>query len=109
MWNQIKDLLKNEKGKCVIIDDGKPAFVLVPIDEYLLLKEKREKNAEIQNGAFQIKETSVKNEALPEEVILAKAKENNIEDIIDKSLEPKIVVNDDRGGLRRITMEDLPF
>lgn len=38
MWSHIKEILQNEKGKCIIIEDGNPAFVLLPFEEYLQLK-----------------------------------------------------------------------
>jgi PHD/YefM family antitoxin component YafN of YafNO toxin-antitoxin module len=34
MWNTIKQVLKKNKGTCIIVEEGKPAFVVVPFDDY---------------------------------------------------------------------------
>ncbi|MDD2753630.1 MAG: hypothetical protein PHT44_03405 [Candidatus Portnoybacteria bacterium] len=34
MWNQIKQILKKNKGTCIIVEEGQPAYVVVPFEEY---------------------------------------------------------------------------
>ena len=34
MWDQIKKILKKTKGTCIIVEDGQPAFVIMPFDDY---------------------------------------------------------------------------
>lgn len=34
MWKTIKKIVQKNKGTCIIIEDGKPAFVITPFDDY---------------------------------------------------------------------------
>ena len=34
MWEQIKQILKKNKGTCIIIEEGQPAYVITPFDDY---------------------------------------------------------------------------
>lgn len=34
MWNQIKQILKKNKGTCIIVEEGQPAYVISPFDDY---------------------------------------------------------------------------
>ena len=34
MWENLKSILKDNKTKCVIIEDGEPKYVLLPFSEY---------------------------------------------------------------------------
>lgn len=34
MWNAIKQILKKNSGTCIIVEEGKPAYVVVPFDDY---------------------------------------------------------------------------
>ncbi|MBU3901090.1 hypothetical protein KKF25_00390 [Patescibacteria group bacterium] len=34
MWEQIKQILKKNKGTCIIIEEGQPAYVIMPFDDY---------------------------------------------------------------------------
>lgn len=34
MWEQIKQILKKSRGTCIIVEEGQPAYVVVPFDEY---------------------------------------------------------------------------
>jgi len=38
MWNSIKSILKDNKTKCVIIEDGEPRYVILPFEEYQQLQ-----------------------------------------------------------------------
>ncbi|MBU2037221.1 hypothetical protein KJ866_03445 [Patescibacteria group bacterium] len=34
MWEQIKQILKKNKGTCIIIEEGQPAYVVTSFDDY---------------------------------------------------------------------------
>ena len=34
MWEQIKQILKKNKGTCIIVEDGQPAYVITIFDDY---------------------------------------------------------------------------
>lgn len=34
MWDQIKQILKKNKGTCIIVEEGQPAYVVLPFDDY---------------------------------------------------------------------------
>lgn len=34
MWEQIKQILKKNKGTCIIVEDGQPAYIVMPFDDY---------------------------------------------------------------------------
>jgi len=34
MWDQIKQILKKNKGTCIIVEEGQPAYVITLFDEY---------------------------------------------------------------------------
>ena len=34
MWNEIKQILKKNHGTCIIVEEGQPAYVVVPFDIY---------------------------------------------------------------------------
>jgi len=34
MWEKIKNLMQKSGGKFIIIEDNKPAYVILPIEEY---------------------------------------------------------------------------
>jgi len=34
MWEQIKQILKKNKGTCIIAEDGQPAYIIMPFDDY---------------------------------------------------------------------------
>jgi hypothetical protein len=38
MWSEIKSILQDAKNRCIIIEDGKPRYVVVPFDEYQKLQ-----------------------------------------------------------------------
>ncbi len=39
MWSTIKQILKKNRGTCIIIEDGQPAFIVAPFDDYQKLLE----------------------------------------------------------------------
>lgn len=38
MWSSIKSILRDNKTRCVVIEDGKPAYVIVSFEEYQQLQ-----------------------------------------------------------------------
>lgn len=34
MWNTIKQILKKNKGTCIIVEDGQPAYIIMPFEDY---------------------------------------------------------------------------
>ena len=38
MWSSIKNILKDGRTRCVVIEDGKPLYVVLPFDEYQQLQ-----------------------------------------------------------------------
>lgn len=69
MWNDIKSILKDNKNRCVIIEDGKPQYIVLPFLEYQQLQKIKDSsiveensleaddviNEEIQAGAATVK------------------------------------------------------
>lgn len=68
MWSDIKSILKDNKNRCVIIEDGRPRYIVLPFEEYLGLQKGKDNsmieenspeaddriNGEIQAGAAAI-------------------------------------------------------
>ncbi|TSC53263.1 MAG: hypothetical protein LiPW39_374 [Parcubacteria group bacterium LiPW_39] len=42
MWNEIKQILKKNIGTCIIVEEGKPAFVILPLEDYEKLLNERQ-------------------------------------------------------------------
>ena len=38
MWSEIKSIIQDNKTRCVIIEEGKPLYVVLPFDEYQQLQ-----------------------------------------------------------------------
>jgi len=34
MWNKIKKILSKEGGKCIIVEENQPSYVVMKLDEY---------------------------------------------------------------------------
>ena len=41
MWNTIKKILQNHRGTCIIVEEGKPAYVVLKFDDYQKFLEER--------------------------------------------------------------------
>jgi len=41
MWNEIKQILKKNIGTCIIVEEGQPAYVVLPWDDYEQLLDER--------------------------------------------------------------------
>ncbi len=50
MWDQLKSILHSSNEKAIIIEDGKPTFVVMSIEEYLKLQDKDKKNLQNNNN-----------------------------------------------------------
>lgn len=94
MWNSIKEILQNEKGKCIIIEDGKPVFVLLSVEEYLALKERKQDvaavSSEIRAASSLIQDNDFEKllasqpqelEAIPAKVEIENEKKIRLEDL----------------------------
>ena len=60
MWNSIKSILKDNKTKCVIIEDGEPKYVVIPFKEYQQLQ--KDGNNSIMGENPQISEEQINGE-----------------------------------------------
>lgn len=40
MWESIKKILKKNSGTCIIVEEGEPAYVVLPFSDYQNLLEK---------------------------------------------------------------------
>lgn len=40
MWASIKSILKDERTKCIIVEDGEPRYIVIPFEEYEQLRKK---------------------------------------------------------------------
>jgi len=93
MWNSIKEILQNEKGKCIIIEDGKPAFVLLPVDEYLALKGQKQ---DVKTASSEIRAAS------------SLVQDNDFEKLL-ASQPQELPVMVEVENEKKIRLEDLPF
>jgi len=41
MWENLKSILKDNKTKLIIIEDGKPCYIILPFEEYQHLQNAR--------------------------------------------------------------------
>lgn len=49
MWDTIKKIIEKKRGTCIIIEDGKPVFAVVPFDDYQKLLDEKEAPAVVKN------------------------------------------------------------
>jgi hypothetical protein len=38
MWASIKSILKDDRTKCIIVEDGEPRYIVIPFEEYEQLR-----------------------------------------------------------------------
>jgi len=76
MWSSIKSILKDNKTKCVIIEDGEPKYVILPFEEYQQLQ-KSENHSILDQSRAQLDEDKVNSEIQEE----ANASTISIEDL----------------------------
>ncbi len=86
MWASIKSILKDERAKCIIIEDGEPRYIVIPLEEYEQLR-KKGKNSIVGENSWD------------EEKI-----NGEIQDIEEQGPEPE-----QRERVSAIKIEDLPF
>lgn len=44
MWDQLKSVIRSKNDKAIIIEDGKPLFVVMNMEEYVRLTEQEKQN-----------------------------------------------------------------
>jgi len=105
MWSSIKDILKDGKTKCVVIEDGKPLYVVLPFEVYQQLQ-KSENSAIVEENSQ--KEGSPRlrpprrDESRPgESEAGADAINGEIQEMTDEG--------EDEVVLPAVRLEDLPF
>ena len=87
MWSAIKSILKDNKTKCIIVEDGIPKYVILPFSEYQQLQKG-------ENNSIVIENTQSASDINWE-----------IQDIV----EANDGVSDSSPGASTIRIEDLPF
>ena len=67
MWEKIKKILQKEGGKCIIIEDNQPTYLVMKIEDYGKTSKMEEVNRDIDEWKAQEKEETeeVKVEDLP--------------------------------------------
>ena len=85
MWSNIKDILKDGKTKCVVIEDGKPLYVVLPFEEYQQLQ-KSENSAIVGENSQKVGADEINGE---------------IQEMTDEG--------EDEVVLPAVRLEDLPF
>lgn len=69
MWEKIKKILQKEGGKCIIIEDNQPTYLVMKIEDYEKTSKIEEVNRDIDEWKAQEKEETeeaeVKVEDLP--------------------------------------------
>lgn len=53
MWDKLKKILQISGGRGVIIEDGEPRYVILPVDEYIQLKDGAERTQEVPQQPHQ--------------------------------------------------------
>lgn len=87
MWKKIKRILQKEGGKCIIMEEGEPVYIVSRLDDNEEISESKPQETEKVNqniAEWQNKETEDQNEILPEEELSGDSgekenKENNQE------------------------------
>jgi len=90
MWSSIKNILKDGKTTCVVIEDGKPLYVLMTFEEYQQLQ-KQEKSDIIIENLQEDKEDKINGE---------------IQQLQTEELDESLP---SAGGISAVKIEDLPF
>lgn len=81
-WERIKEILKKTPGTCIIVEEGKPAFVVISFDEY----ERSLGKAFPENARENMNEQELL-EKINQEITNWKARQ--IEDNTDMEMEPE--------------------
>lgn len=95
MWEKIKRILQKEKGRCIIMEEGEPVYIVSRLNDNEDLSESKPQETEKVNqniAEWQNKETADQNEISPEE------------ELSGDSGEEKNKKND-----QEVKIEDLPF
>ncbi|MEX0916865.1 MAG: hypothetical protein WDZ44_02070 [Candidatus Spechtbacterales bacterium] len=49
MWEELKTILRDASDKAVVVEDGKPRYIVLSIEEYTRLRDAAEQGAEEAN------------------------------------------------------------
>lgn len=90
MWSSIKSILKDSKSKCIIVEDGKPAYIVMSFGEYQRLQKEG-------NGSSAAEENNWNEEKVNGEIRELQSSEVGSEEFV--------VPRD----ASTISIEDLPF
>ena len=70
MWEKIKRILQKEGGKCIIMEEGEPIYIVARLDDCKEYSEDKSRETEKVNQnitEWKNKEASIQNEILSEE------------------------------------------
>lgn len=101
MWESIKKLLKTDKDKAILMEDGQPRYVVLSVKEYLKLVDEsssqdiQSRVADVYQGA-----PSLSSEEYP-----GYSEELNVTDVFENELPPNVVESE---NLKGINIDDLP-
>ena len=96
MWEKIKKILREEGGKCIIMKEGEPTYLVKQLDDGEERSGNKPRETEKINqdiAEWSNKEAAAQSEILPEELD-SKSKEESASG---------------KGGNQEIKIEDLPF
>lgn len=103
MWETIKNILKKNNGTCIIVEDGKPVYVVTQFDEY----------EKMLNGQLAVEApmpTPVKKIIAEKEVEMAEKINQEIIDWKSKQAENNPEINlSDLTESDELRIENLPF
>lgn len=122
MWESLKKILE-DTGRAVIVEDGEAKYVLLSVDEYMILRDKKTTQAphenilenkpqevEIKNTPPSFSPTSARVEAGASARLHSPVDLNRGDSIdIDANDELSRMNNEDVRGSGEINLEDLPF
>lgn len=77
MWEELKTILRDAHDKAVVVEDGKPRYIVLSIEEYTRLRDEAERGVEAANETL----SEVANEQLSSIEIDESAKEEAAEAI----------------------------
>jgi hypothetical protein len=96
MWDSIKKILEKQGGTCIIVEDGKPKYVVTAFEEFQRLLEKEE--ISIQKPASNLSEQELL-EKINQDIATWRAAQ------AEEQAEPELAAEETDGGIR---IEDLP-
>lgn len=52
MWEELKAILRDASDKAVVVEDGKPRYIVLSVEEYTRLRDSAERGVEEANEAL---------------------------------------------------------